>query len=158
MPVNIRSNIDSRGGLTATLPREGIDIGAMPDFWADLNALQSRLKPRARVQEWAMQRPTAQLGSLQQAPQAAPMPESLDRRIMQRADMMAAQDPNWLGMLSSGNLRHKWLPYATQLEGINLDNGWDVYAQMMGAGAPSSATAERAASEERQQRRSLGMG
>jgi hypothetical protein len=99
---------------------------------------------------------TSRTASLGVAPSAAPQ-DSLDRRIMQRADFMAAQDPNWLGLLSSGNLRHKWLPYATTLEGINLPNGWDVYAQIAGAGGASSATAEAQAGENIRQLRAMGI-
>lgn len=46
MALNVKNSFDSSGGLSTTLPREGLDIGPRPDFWGDLDRLQSRLRPR----------------------------------------------------------------------------------------------------------------
>lgn len=45
-PMNVRTEYDPAGTATVTLPREGVDIGPMPDFWKDFEEMQKRMKPR----------------------------------------------------------------------------------------------------------------
>jgi len=44
-PLNVKNSFQG-GALSTSLPREGLDIGPRPDFWGDLNKMQSRLRPR----------------------------------------------------------------------------------------------------------------
>lgn len=50
MALNIKNSF-SGGTLSTTLPREGLDIGPRPDFWGDLDRLQSRLRPRQQMMQ-----------------------------------------------------------------------------------------------------------
>lgn len=54
---NIRTTIGQGGGMQSTLPREGVDIGAIPDFWGDIQKVKTRLKPKAAVQAQALAEP-----------------------------------------------------------------------------------------------------
>lgn len=42
----VTTNFGGGGGVTSTLGREGLDIGAVPNFWKDLENLNKVLKPK----------------------------------------------------------------------------------------------------------------
>lgn len=83
-PVNVRTTTQG-SNVRTTLPREGIDIGPLPDFWGDLNRMQTRLRPRAKEQEEDL-RP----GSSRQLSWARPAPDPL-ASARQRAELAQLQ-------------------------------------------------------------------
>ena len=64
--AGVSNAYDKTGNLSSILSREGIDIGPQPDFWADLNQIVSRLRPRATAM------PAMQQAQALRAPVSAP--------------------------------------------------------------------------------------
>lgn len=75
------NSYDSNGTLRTTLPREGVDIGPIPDFWGDMSNIVRTLKPQAspQVQAQALrqQQPDVQTQIMpQMTPRAAAAPKA----------------------------------------------------------------------------------
>lgn len=68
MPA-VRSSYGSGGNLSTSMEREGVDIGPIPDFWSELNAIRTRLGP---VQATPRQTAASQAAALRQAPAYPP--------------------------------------------------------------------------------------
>lgn len=43
-PITVSNSYDKDGTLTTTLPRTGVDIGHVPDYWSDFTSMAQQLK------------------------------------------------------------------------------------------------------------------
>ncbi len=66
-PVEVKTSYGQGGTVKSVLPREGIDIGPIPDFWGDLNDVVSKLRPLP-----SQQAPRMQAQALRAAPMLDP--------------------------------------------------------------------------------------